>query len=542
MKYFIALVSIVAASLAAKAQSTDGKPRLVVGIVVDQMRNDYLQRYEDLYGSGGFKRMMNDGFYCANHHFSYVPTSTGPGHASVYTGTTPSVHGIVANNWYDPRTREDMYCAQDKSVKTVGADNADGQMSPVNLQTTTITDELRLFWNFKSKVIGISIKDRGAILPVGRTGTAYWYSKGSFISSSWYMNELPQWVVNFNKQNYPGKYIKTGWSLLLEPERYSASLPDDSPYEKKFAGEEKPVFPKNLKKLTEENGPDFVIKSTPYGNTLVFDFAKAAINAEGLGKDAITDFLAISFSTPDYMGHAAGIRAVEIQDMYLRLDAELAEFFSYLDKEVGVGQYSVFLTADHGAAEVPNYALDNKLPAGYIDEKGMKVLLDSMLTEIHPLGGSLLDRVEESCLFFNKENLKESGLDYTELCENIARRVRNLDGIYNAYTGESVIWSGGSDEFPHKQLNRGIYPPVAPDVIWVHLSGYISYGPVGTTHGSPWRYDTHIPLLMYGNGIEKGSTYRETNIRDIAPTFSMLLGIPLPSGSTGQVVHEAISK
>ncbi len=537
--FFAAALMIV---FAAQAQNTEGKPRLVVGIVVDQMRNDYLKRYENLYGEGGFSRMMKEGFYCANHHFSYVPTSTGPGHASVYTGTTPSIHGIVANNWYDPRMRQDIYCTQDKSVKTIGADNADGQMSPVNLQTTTITDELRLFWNFRSKVVGISLKDRGAILPAGRTGTAYWYSKSSFISSSWYMNELPEWVVKFNSQKLPEKYIQSGWSLLLAPERYTASLPDDSPYEKKFAGEDKPVFPKNLQKLTEENGADFVIKNTPYGNTLVFEFAKTVVVSEGLGKDPITDFLAVSFSTPDYMGHAAGIRAVEIQDMYLRLDAELAAFFSFLDKEVGKGKYSVFLTADHGAAEVPNFALSHKLPAGFIDEKGMKAQLDSILLEIHPFGGALLDRVEESCLFFNKEKLKESGLEYTALCEKIARAIRNLDGIYNAYSGESIIWGGGSNEFPRQHLNRGLYPPVAPDVIWVHSSGYIPYGPVGTTHGSPWRYDTHVPLLMFGKGINKGKTNRETNIRDIASTLSMLLGVPLPSGSTGIPVSEALQR
>ncbi len=540
MKKVTLLLILISAAALSGAQSAKGKPKLVVGIVVDQMRNDYLQRFEDLYGEGGFRRMMAEGFYCANHHFSYVPTSTGPGHASIYTGTTPSIHGIVANNWFDPRTSEDVYCTQDKSVKTIGIENADGQMSPANLQTTTITDELRLFWNMRSKVVGVSLKDRGAILPAGRTGTAYWYSKGKFISSSWYMGALPDWVNKFNSKNLPETYIQSGWSLLLKQERYSASLPDDSPYEKTFAGEEKPVFPKNLVKLTEENGPDFVIKNTPYGNTLVFEFAKAAMTAEGLGKDDVTDFLAVSFSTPDYMGHATGIRTVEIQDMYLRLDAELAQFFSFLDSEVGEGKYSVFLTADHGAAEVPNYALSQKLPAGYIDEKGMKADLDSILTEFHPLGGALLSRVEESCLFFNREKFKESGLNYTEVCENIARAVRNMNGIYNAYTGESIISGGGSNEFPRLQLNRGLYPPVVPDVIWVASSGWISYGPVGTTHGSPWRYDTHIPLLMYGSGVQKGMTYRETNIRDIAPTFSMLLGIPLPSGSTGAPVIEAL--
>jgi predicted AlkP superfamily pyrophosphatase or phosphodiesterase len=504
------------------------------------MRNDYLHRYEELYGEGGFRRMMREGFVCANHHFSYMPTYTGPGHASVYTGTTPSGHGIVSNNWYDPITGQDMYCAQDKGVKTVGIDNADGQMSPRNLQSTTISDELRLFWNMRSKVVGISLKDRGAILPAGRSGTAYWYSKGRFISSTWYMKDLPPWVKRFNERDLPARYVKQGWEPLLPLKSYYASLPDNNPYERKFAGEDTPTFPKDLKKLTKENGADYVIKSTPYGNTLLLEFARAAIEAEGLGSDDITDLLAVSFSTPDYMGHAYGPRAVEVQDMYLRLDKELAGFFEYLDQRIGVGNYTVFLTADHGGAEVPAYMLEQKLPAGYLKEKEMAAAIADLLEQRWPGSSRWLRKVDEYGLFLHADSVYHADEELDDVCEYLASRIRRMDGIYNAYATEPILAGMAGEHFPMGHLYRGLYPPLAPDVVWIARSGWMAYGPVGTTHGAPWRYDTHAPLLFMGHGVKPGRTTRETQIRDIAPTLSMMLHIPLPSAATGTPIHELL--
>lgn len=514
------------------AQVSEGKPKLIVGIVVDQMRNDYLFRYEDMYREDGFKRLIKDGFYGANHHFSYAPTTTGPGHASVYTGTTPAVHGIAANNWYDPRIKADMYCVEDKSVKTIGAANADGQMSPKNLRTSTITDELMLLWNFRSKVIGVALKDRGSILPAGHLGTAYWYSKGDFISSSFYMESLPKWVSDFNKKNLVDKYLKSGWAPSYPMEKYLASEPDDSPYEKILVGEDQPLMPKDLSKLAEGNGGRDLIKYTPYGNTLTLEFAKAALLNEQLGKDAITDFLAISLSSPDYMGHAYGPRALEIQDMYLKLDAEIAELLNFLDREVGKGAYTVFLTADHGAAEVGAYSRDNNLPGGTINKKDFKEKIDVVLNEMHPDGASLVESFDENKIFFDHVKVKAAGLNIDALCADLAHKITGMDAVHAAYPVKSVLYAGAQD-FPLLQLQRGLYPATAGDLVVVFESGYIAYGATGTTHGSPWRYDTHTPLLFYGMGVKPGKTYRQTNIRDIAPTISMMFDIPLPSGSTG---------
>lgn len=522
------------------SQKAVERPKLVVGIVVDQMRNDYLHRYRDHF-TGGFKRMQEEGYTCANHHFSYIPTVTGPGHASVYTGTTPAVHGIAANNWYDPRTKEGMYCVQDKSVRTIGIDNADGQMSPFNLKTTTITDELMLTLNFRSKVVGLSIKDRGAILPAGHLGKAYWHSKGQMISSSYYVDALPDWVTAFNARDLVSAYLKEGWDPLLPLEAYRSSTADDSPYETKFVGEEASLLPRNLEALVEANGRENVFKRSPHGNAFLLDFAKAALEGEALGKDEDTDFLCISFSTPDYMGHAMGTRAVEIEDMYIRLDRALGAFFDHLDREVGKGEYLVFLTSDHGAADVPQFSMDLGLPGGYVDMAQVQEGAAEALMGVYPGGMDFIEQVQEDRLFLDKAAIRAAGADYDEVCRVLADALRDMPGIYNAYPTAPLLLGGGV-EWPLQNLLRGLYPPLAGDVVAVLESGWIKYGPTGTTHGSGYRYDSHVPLLFMGKGIPVGKTFRETHIRDIAPTLSMMLDISLPSGATGAPIQEVLVK
>jgi predicted AlkP superfamily pyrophosphatase or phosphodiesterase len=524
----------------AAGQIPDTKSRLVVGIVVDQMRNDYLTRYWELYGSGGFKRLINKGFYSANHRFSYMPTTTAPGHASVYTGTTPAVHAIVGNNWYDPIERDKRYCVEDKSVKSVGVDKASGQMSPRNLKTTTITDELKLFTNQVARVIGISIKDRGAVLPAGHLADgAYWYKDKKFISSSYYMDELPQWVQDFNDLHLVDTFLSKGWTPLYDKAMYLESLPDNNPYESLYEGEKYPVLPKDLADLAESNDPDELLKRSPWGNSLVLEMAIQAINNEQLGQDEVTDFLALSFSTPDYMGHAYGPRALEVQDMYLRLDNDLSRFFDYLDKTVGRGKYTVMLTADHGAADVAQFSIDNNLPGGYLDLASSTEELEKVLLKYDSLGMEMIEEMEGAQLFLNHALLEKYKIDSEDLSAYIAKEISKLPGIYAAYSIDELRKSGSMD-FPELNLRRGIHPTLSGDVVFVMESGWMSYGSVGTTHGTPWVYDQHIPLILYGPGVKKGKIYRQTNIRDIAPTLSLILGIPFPSGTTGSPIIEAI--
>ncbi|NEN22446.1 alkaline phosphatase family protein [Cryomorpha ignava] len=539
MKRIILLAFLFHFSLA-YAQKTENAPKLVVGIVVDQMKNEFLYRYADQYSEGGFLRLMNEGFYAANHQYTYMPTSTAPGHASIYTGTTPAVHGISANNWYDPHAKEIFYCVGDNSVKSVGLSTSAGQRSPKNLKTTTITDELKLFWNFRSKVISVSLKDRGAILPAGHLANgAYWYNDGVFITSSFYMDELPQWVTDFNNSGLANAYIKKGWQRFSPDLEYKASTADDSPYEMIFAEEDRPVLPKNLKKLAPHNRNADILKLTPFGNSIVLDFALKAIEEEELGKDAITDFLSVSFSSTDEIGHVYGTRAIEVEDTYIRLDADIAKLLNTLDEQIGKDNYIVFLTGDHGSAEVAQFSLDNKLPGGYIDTDSAAKALEEVMLTLHPSGMDLVETLEGNELYFDKEKVAAAGLKISDLAEAVAERFAYFPGIYAAYPTADIVKSA-SEEFPIKNLKRGIYPAVASDVIWVLNSGWMDYGSVGTQHGTPWKYDTHVPFILYGKGVKKGKIYRETNIRDIAPTLSMILQIPLPSGTTGTPIVEAI--
>jgi len=529
-------------SFLAQAQELDDRPKLVVGIVVDQMRNDFLTRYADLYGKGGLMRLMEDGFYGANHRFSYMPTTTGPGHASVYTGTTPAVHGIVANDWYDPITKQSMYCVEDRSVKSVGVDKASGQMSPNNLKTTTVTDELKLFWGDSSKVIAVSLKDRGAVLPGGHLADgAYWYKDKKFITSSFYREKLPQWVVDFNNLHLVDTFLAKGWQPMLPKSSYKASLPDNNPYESLYAGEKYPTLPKDLVALAEENDPEEVLKRSPWGNSLIFEFGREAIIKENMGKDKVTDFLALSFSSPDYMGHAYGPRALEVQDMYLKFDNDLSTFISFLNDFVGKGNYTIMLTADHGAAEVAQFSIDKKLPGGYFDRERAKEKLVELLSDFDSSGEELIEMIEGNQLYFNRDKLKEAGIELEDLADYLARELSRLPGVYAAYSSEKVRMAGGA-EFPISNLQRGLHPTLSGDVVFILESGWIRYANTGTTHGSPWNYDQHVPLLLYGYGVEEGKSFRETNIRDIAPTLSAIMGIPFPSGVTGSPITEALEE
>ena len=538
---FILVFLFFCSSLAALTQPAQ-KPKLIVGIVIDQMRSDYIERYRDSFGEGGFNLILKKGFYAANNHFSYMPTYTGPGHASIYTGTTPAVHGIASNNWYDPQLKEVVYCTGDKSVRTIGAANADGQMSPARLKTTTITDELKLVSNFRSKVVSVSLKDRGAILPAGHMADgAFWLSNTDFISSSFYMDELPAWVKAFNAKNWIDRYIEEGWNLLLPADHYRSSLPDKNPYEFSWEGEEGSVFPKDLRALAEANGVNNMLRNSPHGNSLIFRFAEAALRNEQMGQDGDTDFLALGCSSTDYLGHNYGPRALEIEDTYIRLDREIEGFLNFLDTEVGIGNYTVFITADHGAAEVAQFSIDNGVPGGYIDRDADLEELDSLMSSIHPMGMELIEKVNDNKIFFDRTMLADQGIDVLEISGKLAEKLTGISSIYAAYPSKELVWSGAS-EFPANRVARGLYPAFSGDVTWVRESGWIAYGKVGTTHGSPWNYDSHVPLMLYGSGVAPGVTYRETHICDIAPTLSMLFGIPLPSGATGMPIREAIAE
>ncbi len=511
------------------------QPKLVVGIVVDQMRYDYLTRFESKFGEGGFMRMINEGFNCKNNHFNYVPTYTGPGHASVYTGTTPKIHGIIGNNWYDKEIKEMVYCASDDQVTPVGTENKAGLMSPHRLQTTTFGDENRLFTQMRGKTIGLALKDRGAILPAGHTANAaYWFhgaDEGAWITSSFYTKELPQWVKDFNASEKASSYLKP-WNTLYDISTYTESGVDENTFEGGFKGKEKATFPYDLKTLSKTNRGFDILKATPYGNSLTADFAMAAIEGEALGQDAITDVLTVSFSATDYVGHNFGVNSKEVEDTYLRLDKDLERLFNYLDSTVGKGEYTVFLTADHGAVDVPSYLKTRKVPAGYVDNKDRKNRFNSFLDATYGTK-DLVENISNNQIFLDRNKVKALGLKLSDVQTTIAMEqlsYPNVSKVYTATTMSTTTFSNGIEAL----IENGFNQKRSGDVILVNDTAFISYSNTGSTHGSGLNYDTHVPLLFFGKGVKHGETFNKTVIPDIAPTISAMLGISFPSGATGQ--------
>lgn len=533
MRYFLSVFFGFFITLSALAQNQ--RPKLVVGIVVDQMRYDYLTRFESKYGEGGFKRMIREGFNCKNNHFNYIPTYTGPGHASIYTGTTPKYHGVIANHWYDKETKKMVYCTSDDTMESIGTMASSGQMSPHRMKTTTFADENRLFTQMRGKTIGISIKDRGAILPAGHTANAaYWFDggkNGDFISSSFYMNKLPKWVVDFNKSNTVESYLKV-WNTLYDIETYTESGDDINTFEGGFKGKETAAFPYNLELLSNDNGGLGILKSTPFGNSIVADFAIEAIQAERLGEDDITDVLTVSFSSTDYVGHNFGVNSKETEDTYIRLDKDLERLFKVLDNQVGVGEYTVFLTADHGAVYVPAYLQSVKIPAGYLNNEERKEKFNTFLIDTYGTV-DVVENISNNQIFLNKEKIKELNLELDDVQKSILNEqitYLNIAKAYTASTMNSVNYTDGIEA----SLQKGFNQKRSGDIILVNDPAYISYSKTGTTHGSGLKYDTHVPLLFFGKGIKQGETYTKTVIPDIAPTMSALLGISFPNGATGE--------
>ena len=516
-------------------------PKLVVGIVVDQMRYDYITRFWDHYGDDGFKKLVNKGFNCKNNHFNYAPTSTGPGHTSVYTGTTPATHGIIGNDWYDKEAETEVYCAGDDAYNSVGTKSDAGKMSPHRMFVTTVTDQLRLHTQMRGKTIAIALKDRGAVLPGGHTANAaYWFyggNEGNWITSSFYMDKLPKWVVDFNTANIAESYKKP-WTCLKDINTYLESGLDNTKYEGLFNGEITPTFPHDLPGLWNTNDEFDIIKATPYGNSITTDFAIAALDGENLGADMITDFLAVSFSSTDYVGHKYGVNSKEIQDTYLRLDKDLARLIKALDKKVGENDYTLFLTADHAAIHVPAYLKDHNIPAGYMSGEELKTKFMEFLK--YKYGTTdIVKNSSNSQLFLDHNIIKNLDLKVGEVQEDIAQELLSYKDIDRVYTGHQM-WENEYNEGIAYILQNGYNQKRSGDILIVLKPGTINYPITGSTHGSPQIYDTHVPLLFYGRGIQKGSTSERTEIPDIAPTISALLGIAFPNGATGAPITKVL--
>lgn len=539
-----AFMSVITLNAQKKKNGSElARPKLVVGLVIDQMRWDYLYRYYEKFGNDGFKRLLNTGYSLNNVHIPYVPTVTALGHTSIYTGSVPAIHGIAGNDWTDKNTGENIYCTTDTSVKPIGTTNAKvGSHSPKNLWSTTVTDELRLATNFQGKVVGVSLKDRASILPAGHTPSgAYWFddSTGNFVTSSYYMNDLPQWLKTFNAQDLPTKLVANGWNTLLPINQYTESSPDNSAWEGLLGSAKTPTFPySNL--AADYQAKKDNIRSTPFGNTLTLKLAEASLEGEKLGSDNITDILAINIASTDYAGHKFGPNSIEVEDVYLRLDQDLANFFKYLDAKVGKGEYTVFLSADHGGAHSVGFLKEHKIATGFFGE-GMEKNLTSKLKDKFGVD-KLINGVDNYQIYFDRKLIADNKLNLEDIKEYAIEELEKDSTILYAVSTTEVQEATIPEPIKQRIIN-GINRERSGDIQLIsHDSMLPTYAKTGTTH-SVWNsYDSHIPLIFMGWGIEHGESNKPYFMTDIAPTVSALLHIQFPSGNVGNPITEVLGK
>ncbi len=508
------------------------KPKLVVGIVIDQMRYDYLQTFSKYYGQGGFERLKREGSNFNNHHYDYVPTFTGPGHASIYTGTTPANHGIIANDWYDKNTQTVIYCCTDTSVKTVGSFSGAGQMSSKNLKTNSLGDAFHLSFGKESKIYGVSLKDRGAILPAGHSADgAFWFDggkNGNWISSTQYYEELPNWAKQYNNSNRKNALINQSWNL--SPELKDSKIIDNQPWERPFKGRKEATFPYNLEKLKVLNGNYSLLKAVPHGNELSADFAKTLITEEGLGQDDITDLLALSFSATDYVGHYFGSQSLEVADAFVCLDKTIASLLTFLDEKVGKANYILFLSADHGTIDPPKFYEANNLPGGVFRESKISKELNQEIEVQFGLSNAVGACINEQVFLtptinydrVSKSVVEEFIIDWLKNhpAVDFACRYKDIDTQMGIYQAESI--------------KKGFYPNLSGNIVFTLKPGWADYGAQGSTHGTSYTYDSHVPFILFGNGIPAQQIYERSAPSDIVPTIAHLVGSIMPWGATGK--------
>lgn len=535
MMAFLGCCSIY--SVSAQQASAIGvqRPKLVVGIVIDQMRWDYLYRYQKRYTDSGFMRLLNEGLSCENTVIPYVPSVTAIGHTCIYTGSVPSIHGIAGNNFV--KNGKKVYCTDDDTVKPVGANSEAGLMSPRNLWVTTIGDEMKIASNGRAKVVGVALKDRASILPAGHNPDgAFWFDNksGNFITSTYYMNQLPKWVEAFNGKKLPEHYLSEKWNTLYPKDTYIESTSDENEYENGIKKGVKAALPLNLPELYKKYGYN-IIRNTPFGNSLTFDMAKAAINGEQLGADDETDLLAVSCSSTDYIGHQVGTHAVETEDTYLRLDKAIADFLSYLDAKVGKGNYLVFLSADHGAMNNARFLQDRRIPAGNWDDGVAAKKLNEVLAKEYPNTGDLVKTVMNYQVFFNREVIKNQHLDFAKIKQTVVDFLKEDSCVLYACDMEKTMTESIPEEVKYRIVN-GYNRERSGDVQIVLKPNFYTHGMKGTDHGAWNLYDTHIPLVFMGWGIKHGATTKRTFMTDIAPTIGALIHVQAPNGCVGQPI------
>jgi predicted AlkP superfamily pyrophosphatase or phosphodiesterase len=511
------------------------RPRLVVALVVDQMRWDFLFRYQDRYTEGGFKRLLREGFAFHNTYINYIPSMTAVGHASIFTGAVPAIHGIIGNEWPDRNENLTHYCTTDSATIQVGAGAGQLSMSPRNLKATTIGDELMLSNNFRSRIIAVSLKDRAAILPGGHKPTgAFWYDDktGKMVTSSWYSNQLPGWVESFNKAGVGDKLMEKSWQTLYPIQTYKNSTADSVKWERLFKGSTASAFPHPVHEIYRNDKG--ILRNAPAGNTFIFSFAREAIKSNGLGKGSHTDMLTINCASTDYIGHQFGPNSVEIEDTYLRLDRDLEAFLRYLDHAVGKQNYLLLLTADHGGSHSINYLNSLNFPSGWLNGNQKQKALNALLEK--KFGGKgLVKNIYNYQVYFNLPVIEKNGLNLKEVKHAAIQFLRKAEGVLFVADMENLSEASIPHEI-NQMLVNGYHARLSGQLVIIPESGWFDGPRQGTTHGTWNPTDTHIPLIFMGWKVRSGATDEKAAITDIAPTLAALLRIQAPNGSTGNVL------
>lgn len=521
------------------------KPVLVIGIVVEQLRYDQLEKFRNRLGENGIRKLLNEGTSYQNASFQYMLTQSAPGHATIATGAEPAFHGITSDSWYLPLKNEIVYCTQDVTVDPAGGSIESGLHSPVNLQASTFSDELKIATNSGARIFSVGLKENSAIFTAGHAADgAYWYdnSKGNWISSTWYVDSLPSWVNDFNAMRYSETLLNNVWNLSRPIQDYSDCQPDTSKFENGFEGVT--YFPYDLKKLSLKGKSgsqrDYsLLRENPFGNTLTTSFAKKLIEKENLGKDDITDFISVCYTSTDYIGHRFGPSSYEMADAIFRLDREIDDLLKYLLETLGKKNILVYFTSSHGISEIPGILESNRIPSGYFRQDQALYLLRSYLKATYG-DGDWVKGYSEKQVFLNRTLIEDAKLPLEEVQKKVARFLVQFSGVAAAYP-YSAFEANDFNNGNLKRIMNNFNPQRSGDVIITLNSGWVEKeGDNVTNHNSPYDYDSHVPLIWYGWSVNRASVTRKVNMTDIAATLSSLCKIPFPNACTGEPLFELL--
>lgn len=514
------------------------KPKLVIGIVVEEMKYDQLEKFRDKLGENGIKKLINEGTYFKNASFEYMLTQSAPGHATISTGAEPSSNGITSDDWYVPLKNELINCTKDVSVNAVGGSFESGLHSPVNLLVSTFSDELAMSTNRKAKIFGVGLRESSAIFSAGHSANAaYWFdnTSGTWMSSSYYLKTMPTWVNDFNAMKFSDTYLNSTWNLLRPAKDYAECQPDSNKYEIGFNGIN--YFPYDLRKIRSKSKDYSLLRETPFGNSLTTDFAIRLIKNERLGKHDVTDYLSICYSATDYIGHRFGPSSMEMGDAILRLDDEIKNLLTFLNDSIGKKNVLIYFTAAHGMCEVPTVLEMNRIPSGYFQQNQALQLLRTYLNAVYG-EGNWVKGYSERQIFLNRTLIEDARLSLDDVQKKVARFLVQFTGVEAAYPYSAFE----ANDFGNGNLKRIINnfsPQRSGDVIVTLNPGWVEKeSDYVTNHNSPYEYDSHVPLIWYGWTVNRATVTRHINMTDIAATLSTLCKVPYPNACTGEPMFE----